>query len=381
MLSKETLARLAVLCLTVLSGVTYAQAQLPIATNLNKAYAQHTRSLSGAPGKAYWQNSADYQINASFTPNTRVLSGKVNISYQNNSPDTLKQVVFKLYPNLYQQQAMRNTQVSPEDLTTGVDITAMQFDDKPVEPKKWVIRGTNMYIRGVVIPPGGKASFDVAYTYTLNKGSFIRTGQVDSGAFMIAYFFPRIAVYDDTDGWNEYPYVGKEEFYNDYCNFKVELTIPGNYQCWATGDLTNADSVYQPKIVKRIADATNSDSVTNIITAAEVKEGNITRASQTNTWKFEAKNVTDFVFAISNHYVWKASSVLVDPKTRRRTRVDAVYNPEHKAFEPVIGYARKTVELISYKIPAVPFPYPHQTIFEGLDATEYPMMVNNLPFE
>jgi hypothetical protein len=381
MLSKGIRAWFAVLCLTVLSGITYAQAQLPIATNLNKAYAQHTRSLSGAPGKAYWQNSADYQINASFTPNTRVLSGKVNISYQNNSPDTLKQVVFKLYPNLYQQQAMRNTQVSPEDLTTGVDITAMQFDDKPVEPKKRVIRGTNMYIRGVVIPPGGKASFDVAYTYTLNKGSFIRTGQVDSGAFMIAYFFPRIAVYDDTDGWNEYPYVGKEEFYNDYCNFKVELTIPGNYQCWATGDLTNADSVYQPKIVKRIADATNSDSVTNIITAAEVNEGNITMANQTNTWKFEAKNVTDFVFAISNHYVWKASSVLVDPRTGRRTRVDAVYNPEYKAFEPVIGYARKTVELISYKIPAVPFPYPHQTIFEGLDATEYPMMVNNLPFE
>lgn len=381
MLFKETLARFAVLCLTVLSGITYAQAQLPIATNLNKAYAQHTRSLSGAPGKAYWQNSADYQINASFTPNTRVLSGKVNISYQNNSPDTLKQVVFKLYPNLYQQQAMRNTQVSPEDLTTGVDVTAMHFDDKPVEPKKRVIRGTNMYIRGVVIPPGGKANFDVAYTYTLNKGSFIRTGQVDSGAFMIAYFFPRIAVYDDTDGWNEYPYVGKEEFYNDYCNFKAELTIPGNYQCWATGDLTNADSVYQPKFVKRIADATNSDSVTNIITATDVKEGNITIANHTNTWKFETKNVTDFVFAISNHYVWKAASVLVAPKTGRRTRVDAVYNPEHKAFEPVIGYARKTVELISYKIPGVPFPYPHQTIFEGLDATEYPMMVNNLPFE
>jgi hypothetical protein len=233
----------------------------------------------------------------------------------------------------------------------------------------------------VVIPPGGKADFDITYNYILNKGSFIRTGQVDSGAFMIAYFFPRIAVYDDTEGWNEYPYIGKEEFYNDYCNFKVELTIPGNYQCWATGDLMNTNSVYQPKFAGRIIQAINSDSVTNIITAEDLKEGNVTKANQSNTWKFEADNVTDFVFAISNHYVWQASSVLVDPKTKRRTRVDAVYNPEHKAYGPVVGYARKTVELISYKIPGVPFPYPHQTIFEGLDATEYPMMVNNLPFE
>jgi hypothetical protein len=381
MLSKKTVVRVMLLCLTVLLNIRYAQAQLPVATNLNKAYDKRTRGLSGAPGKAYWQNSADYQINVSFAPNTRVLAGKVSINYQNNSPDTLKQVVFKLYPNLYQQQAMRNTQVSPEDLTTGVDITSIQFENKPVDAKKKVIRGTNMYIKGVVIPPGGKARFDVTYNYILNKGSFIRTGQVDSGAFMVAYFFPRIAVYDDTDGWNEYPYVGKEEFYNDYCNFKAELTIPGNYQCWATGNLTNAGSVYQPKFAKRITLATNSDSVTNIITIADIKEGNITASNQTNTWTFEATNVTDFVFAISNHYVWQASSLMVDPKTKRRTRVDAIYNPQHKAYEPVINYARKTVELICYKIPGVPFPYAHQTIFEGLDATEYPMMVNNLPFE
>jgi hypothetical protein len=381
MFNKRTVVWFAVVCLTVLSSITYAQSRLPLATNLNKAYREQTRNLSGAPGQAYWQNSADYQINISFNPDTRVLAGKVSINYQNNSPDTLKQVDFRLYPNLYQQQAMRNTQVSAEDLTTGVEISSMQVDDKPIESKKRIVRGTNMYIRGIVIPPGSKARFNVAYTYTLNKGSFIRTGQVDSGAFMVAYFFPRITVYDDIDGWNEYPYIGKEEFYNDYCNFKVELTIPGDYQCWATGDLTNVDSVYQPRFARRITLATNSDSVTNIITAEDLKEGGITKANQNNIWKFEAKNVTDFAFAISNHYVWQASSVMVDPITKRRTRVDAVYNPEHKAYVPVIGYARKTVELISYKIPGVPFPFPHQTIFEGLDATEYPMMVNNLPFE
>jgi hypothetical protein len=144
MLYKKTVVRFGVLCLTVLFNIAYAQTRLPLATNLNKAYEQYTRSLSGMPGKAYWQNTADYQINVSFTPDTRVLNGKVSIHYQNNSPDTLKQIVFKLYPNIYQQQAMRNTPVAAEDLTTGVEIGSLQLDNKPIEAKKRVIRGTNM---------------------------------------------------------------------------------------------------------------------------------------------------------------------------------------------------------------------------------------------
>ncbi|MEO3408155.1 M1 family metallopeptidase [Mucilaginibacter sp. CAU 1740] len=367
-----------ILLLTLFTDQLKAQAPLPVSTNIRKAYKNHTRDLSGRPGKAYWQNNADYQIVVNFAPETRLITGKVGIDYQNNSPDTLKQVVFKLYPNIYQQQAMRNVQIAPADLTTGVNITNLKVNG---EVKKQFIRGTNMYIKGTEILPGAKAHFDVDYNYTLNKGSFTRTGEVDSGAYMIAYFFPRVAVYDDLDGWNEYPYIGKEEFYNDYCNFKAEVTIPGNYQCWATGNLVNTDEVYNPEFARRISEATQNDSVTNIITQADLDKGNITKANATNTWKFEARNVTDFVFAVSNHYVWQASSVKVDPKTGRRTRVDAVYNPKHKAYQPVINYARKTVELISYKIPGIPFPYPHETIFEGLDATEYPMMVNNLPFE
>ena len=89
-----------------------------------------------------------------------------------------------------------------------------------------------------MILPGQKIHVVVDYDYQLNKGSFIRTGQVDTGAFFIAYFFPRLAVYDDIDGWNEYPYTGHDEFYNDYGRFDAEIILPGDYQAWATGDLT-----------------------------------------------------------------------------------------------------------------------------------------------
>jgi len=356
------------------------QVKLPVATNFKKAYSNHTRDTSGKPGKAYWQNKATYNINVTLDPATRNLSGKVTINYVNNSPDTLKQILFKLYPNLYQSQAMRNMPVSAEDLTDGVYIQSLSVNKQIVDSKKQAIRGTNMFVKGITVLPGKQVQLEVVYDYQVNKTSFIRTGQVDSGAFMLAYFFPRVAVYDDIDGWNDYPYIGKEEFYNDFCDFDVNITLPGKYQCWATGNLTNTDEVYNPKFAKRIKAAMNSDSITDVITLSDIQSGAITKAKPTNTWNFKAENVSDFAFAISNHYVWKASSLVVDPATKRRTRVDAVYNPQHKSYEPVISYARKTVELISYKIPGIPFPYPHETIFDGLDAMEYPMMVNNLPF-
>ncbi|MDB5087399.1 MAG: hypothetical protein JWR09_1393 [Mucilaginibacter sp.] len=359
----------------------YSSAQeLPVARSVLKAYSKVTRSKGGLSGKLYWQNTGNYNININFNPSTRELSGIVAIDYINNSPDTLKTLVFKLYPNLYKNDAMRNMPVAPGDLTTGVHISSMSIDGNEYDSTRCAIKGTNMHLKGSRILPGQKAHIAINYSYTLNKGSFIRTGQIDSGAFFIAYFFPRVAVYDDIDGWNEYPYIGKEEFYNDYGNFKVAITLPGKYEVWATGNLENTQEVYKPNIVQRINNAELSDSITDVITTDDLNKGNVTQSNQTNTWRFEANGVTDFAFAVSDHYMWRSSSIMVDPSTKRRTRVDAIFNPVHDAYLPVAAYARKTVELISYHFPALPFPYSHETIFDGLDAMEYPRMVNNLPF-
>jgi len=367
------------LILFLLSGFSVF-AQLPIASNYAKAYSAQTRSTNGAPGKHYWQNSADYAIQVKFNPKNLLLTGKVSINYWNQSPDTLHKIVLKLYPNLYQSQAMRNVQLAAEDLTTGVAIQSVAVNEKSLDAAKWTIRGTNMTLKNATVLPGQHVKLELAYSYSLNKGSFMRTGQVDSGAFVLAYFFPRVAVYDDIDGWNEYPYIGKEEFYNDYCDFKVAITLPGNYAVWGTGNLENAGEVYQTAIVQRLAEADRSDSVATIISENDLKNGGVLLPAAEHTWHFEAANVTDFAFAASDHYIWKASSLVVDSITKRRSKADAVYNPLHHQYDPVCAYARKTLELISYQVPAIPFPYPHVTIFEGLDAMEYPMMVNNLPF-
>lgn len=362
-------------------GAAYAQNTLPIAVNLQNTYTKGTRTTDGAPGKNYWQNTADYNIKVNFNPQNRALTGTVSIDYINNSPDTLSRVEFKLYPNLYKKGMIRDMAISASDLTDGVHIQSLSIDNQLQDSARRKIDGTNMMVHVRPILPKQKTHFDIAYTYTLNKTSHIRTGQIDPGAFFIAYFFPRIAVYDDIDGWNEYPYLGSQEFYNDFCHFNAEITVPGNYQVWATGNLKNTDEVYQPKYTRLISQAGASDKVTDIITEADIKAGNITKNNTSNTWKFEADSVTDLVFALSDHYIWKASSLVVDPKTKRHTRVDAVFNPVHKDYFEVVNYARKTVETMSYRFPKWPYPYPHETVFDGLDQMEYPMMVNDNPLE
>jgi len=360
------------------AAYSYAQTTLPIAANLKATYAKGTRTESGAPGKNYWQNTADYNIAINFTPSTRVLDGTVSVDYINNSPDTLHDMALKLYPNFYQKGAARKMPVSLADLTDGVQIKKLAINQTEQQPAAWQIDGTNMTLKTPAIYPKQKIHLDVTYSYTLNQKSHVRTGQVDSGAFFIAYFFPRIAVYDDVDGWNQLHYRGSEEFYNDFCHFKLAVTVPGNYKVWGTGNLTNAARVYVPKIARRIHEAELSDKIVDVITEAELNE-KITANNPTNTWKFEADSVTDMAIGISDHYIWKASSLVADPKTGRRTRVDAVFNPAHKDYFEVINYARKTVEAMSYNFPKWPYPYAHETVFDGLDQMEYPMMVNDNP--
>ncbi|MFD0833106.1 M1 family metallopeptidase [Mucilaginibacter boryungensis] len=361
---------------------TFAQTALPRPVNVSKAYTKNTRSDSGKPGAKYWQNTASYRIKVNFDPKTRSIKGTVDIDYVNNSPDTLNQLLFKLYPNLYKKGVARDSNILPDDLTNGVEISKMIIADKERDIKTIRTLGTNMPVPvdGGILP-GATVHCTLNYNYTLNKKSHIRTGQVDDGSFFVAYFFPRIAVYDDIDGWNKYPYLGSQEFYNDFCHFNAEITLPADYVVWATGTLKNPAEVLNRKFITLMDEAAKQDSVTDIITEADVKAGNITTAGNSHTWKFEADSVTDFVFATSNHYIWKAASLVVDPKTGRRTRVDAVFNPQHKDYYAVVGYARKTVDAMSYKFPKWPYPYPHETVFDGLDQMEYPMMVNDNPLE
>ncbi len=355
-------------------------APLPIPRNHQKAYAAGTRTATGAPGPNYWQNTAAYTIAVDFDPATRLVKGTVEIDYQNNSPDSLRALVFKLYPNLYQKGAPRTRAMKPDDIGDGVKIERLSVGGQAVDVAKLRMENTNLLVPAPqLIKPRSTVRVSLAYSYELNKGSHQRTGEVAPGAAFVAYFFPRIAVYDDVAGWNRVPYTGDAEFYNDFGTFDVAVTVPRNFVVWATGDLTNAEAVMTKKVVKRLREAETKDGYVTVCSADEARNGNVTAANPRNTWRFRATDVTDFVFAVADHYTWQATSLVVDPATKRRTRVDAVYDPKHKDYEEVIRFARRTVEAMSYSFPKWPYPYAHETVFDGLDQMEYPMMVNDNP--
>lgn len=370
---------IALLCCITQAGL--AQNALPVPRNIQKAFDQGTRSTSGQPGKNYWQNSAAYDLRIRFNPANRLVSGEADIVYTNHSPDTLRQLHLKLYPNYYQRGSMRLSSVDSADLTDGVQFDRLDINGQPRDRAKLHQRGTEMMLPIPALMPGQEVKLSLAYSYPLNKGSHMRTGEIDPGAWFLAYFFPRIAVYDDVDGWNRHPYLGTQEFYNDFCDFNLAVTVPRDYVVWATGDLQNCTEVLALKYCQRLAIAEQTDGESDIIDSFDLEAGGITMPRAENTFRFAARHVTDMAVAISNHYLWKASSVVVDPATNRRTRVDAVFNPAHKDFYEVIHFARKTVDAMSYRFPKWPFPYPHITVFDGLDQMEYPMMVNDNPLE
>ena len=400
-------------CFTALSVliVCNAMAQHQIPRNFQAAVANKTRTMTGEPGTNYWQNKADYNIHIKFTPKTRQIVGTETITYYNNSPDTLKTMVISLFPNLYKKGVERENEVAPEDENDGVKITKLSigtttqiqgqsnhggegivgttlryidYTNEASEAEN--LKGTWLYLRlQKPIPPRQTASLQVDWNYVLNKGSHIRTGEISSGAYFVAYCFPRVAVYDDMDGWNRNAYNGKHEFYNDFCNFNVTLELPRGYLCWATGELENRPDVvselmeshrlhmFQTNDPVTLYDPTNKEDVNAL--AAKHKKSKIVK------WQFKANNVTDFTWACSNKYKWVATRALVDGDTKTFRQINVAHDPGHDDFDSVVHFTKSTIELLSHRFPAIPYPYPHCTVFQGLDQMEYPMMVNDQPLK
>ena len=349
--------------------------------DIKKSYDNNTRSYDGTPGKNYWQNRADYDIHVDFDPLTRELSGNENITYYNNSPDSLKQLVFNLFPDFYKKGNQRDFNINYSDESDGVTITRLILNQDSIDysaDSKKIIPGHTSFTLNLndAIVPGDTAYLEISWKYTVNEGSPIRTGAVDSTTFFIAYFFPRISVYDDIQGWNLYDYTGEAEFYNDFGNFNLSVTVPRNYLVWATGRLQNPDECLTDKYLSRYEGALKSDSIIHIIDSSDT-DNNITRPDPFITWKFQADNVSDAAFALSDHYLWDALSIETDKNSGRRVLINAAFNKDSKDFYEVAGIAKNAITCMSYELPGVPFPFPVLTVFNGLDYMEYPMMVND----
>lgn len=356
------------------------QSKLFVPLNVQRAIERGTRTTDGKPGAKYFQNRSDYKIKASFDPKTGVLVGRETIVYENNSPDSLRSIILRLYPNLFKAGTDRQMEVNSSDLNNGVELQEIRVNGAPISIEKLKYAGTNAILpMRPSIKANSKVTLDIAWKVNLPNKTQIRMGRYDSTSYFVAYWYPQIAVYDDINGWSTESYTGLQEFYNDYCNFDVEVTIPKNQIVWATGELQNAEAIFSDKILDRIASAKKSDQLVRVVTAEDIQQGGLLKTKGDNTWHFKATNVPDFAFGMSDHYVWDATSLEVDPATKRRALVNAVYKMGTTAGENIVEIAQRSIKRLSENLIGVPYPYPHMTVYEGDFGMEFPMMCNDGP--
>jgi hypothetical protein len=345
--------------------------------DIKRAYDKQTRSPDGKPGKNYWQNHGRYNISITALPPDRNIKGTEQITYFNNSPDTLKRLNMKLILNIHRPGVARFGNADADYLTPGLQIDEFQVNG---EKKNWnnnTAAGTNQLVSLTkALMPHDSVKLNIAWHFQISKQSG-REGMIDSTTYYLAYFYPRVSVYDDYNGWDTLPFLDAQEFYNDFNDYTLNVTAPKNYIVWATGTLQNLNQVLQPEYAKKLEQSFTSDSTIHIATAGDLARKNITAQNDVNTWTWKANNISDMAVGVSDHYDWDAASTVVDDATHRRASMQAAFLDNANDFHHAVQAGRNSLSWLSHNWPGVPYPFPKMTSFQGFADMEYPMMVND----
>ncbi len=379
-----------VLALLVFVSLSQAQSQSQIFDPMNWPTPNSRRTADGRPGGGYWQQRADYSIKVALDTAADQVTGTETITYTNNSPDSLSHLWLQLDQNLFREGSRGNDEYdSPRArwrgaFTRGGDILhSVSVDqDGATEDVHYVVDGTRMiiYLSKLLPPHGGKLRIEISWSFAVPRYGSDRMGRFRANqgtVYEIAQWYPRMYVYDDVHGWNPLPYLGEGEFYLEYGDYNVEITVPRDYIVVATGLLQNPADVLTGKERERLREAGETDETVHIIPAADVgKEETRPAGTGSLTWIFHATNVRDFSWAASKAFVWDASHwkdillMAVYPKEG----MSSGSSPANSGWESVVQMMRHTFEY--YSTNYHPYPYPVAVNVAGIvGGMEYPMIV------
>jgi hypothetical protein len=343
-------------------------------------------SANGNPGPAYWQNRADYHLEASIDTVAETLTGAETIDYINNSPDALPYLWLQLEQNTYRPEARSNFATafhpSAAQHTSGYAFQSVLVRYAGKELKAdYVVADTRMQIRLREALPakGGKISIVIKYKYTIPGDFGGRTDLVhtlNGKIYEIAQWYPRMSVYDDSRGWNNLPFLGSGEFYLEYGDIDYSVTVPWDMIVAGSGELVNPQQVLTPAQIAHLEKAKNSDQTVMIRSAEEI--GNpVSRPvrSGTLTWHFKMNNTRDVAFGASRAYIWDAAGVNL-PEGRKSLAM-SVYPVESAgvgAWGRATEYLKRSMEYFSAKW--LTYPYPVAVNEAGIaGGMEYPGIV------
>ncbi len=292
------------------------------------------RSASGAPGKAYWQQRADYKIKATLNEANNTLVGEEAITYYNNSPDDLSYLWIQLEQNV-NKKGSEDFGFAFGNVKDSMNTRHMQFLTRAIDfpagySIKYIKDSTGKDIKSLVnntmmkvlldqpLKSGESMTLDIAWSYPITDRSMFllsREGyeyfpEDNNTVYLIAHWFPRMAVYNDTEGWQNKQFQRLGEFALEFGDYEVEITVPEDHVVASTGRLQNENDVLTREQRQRMKKARNSyDKPVMIVTKEEAIANEKTKTTKTRTWKWTAKNVRDFAFASSRKFLWDAQAV------------------------------------------------------------------------
>ena len=363
------------------------------------------RTASGAPGHQYYQQKANYDMKITLDDEKQIIYGEETVTYINNSPDKLEYLWVQLDQNMRARDSetklIRTMKLEnndkDDDEKDGISYRDLKdlhnnFDggfkldyvkDASGKNLKYTVVHTMMRIdMAKPLAPKGSYTFKIKWWYNINDRMEIggRSGyeyfkEEDNYLYTIAQFFPRMAVYNDVEGWQNKQFLGRGEFTLPFGDYKVKITVPADHVVASTGTLQNAGKILTSTQQTRLKQARTSEMPVMIVTQAEAEKAEKGKSKSTKTWEFKAINVRDFGFATSRKFLWDAMGV----KQKTKTVMAMSYYP--KEGNPLWEkYSTKAVAqtLETYSHHTFDYPYPVAiSVHTKWIGMEYPMICFN----
>ncbi len=356
------------------------------------------RSANGAPGPKYYQQQADYKMDIELDDTNKKLYGFETITYSNNSPDVLEYLWVQLDQNVRARDSktkkIESSDATPADMASnfvnqymgeGFDggFKIQEVKDGKGNPLHYTINRTMMRVDlPKKLHPGEKFVFSIKWWYNVNNHvtDRARSGyeEFEDGnrAYIIAQFFPRMAVYSDVEGWQNSQFWGRDEFALPFGNYEVNITVPADHILDGTGVLQNRKEIFSKEMLKRYQQAQNEyKNPVLIVTQEEAEAASKGFSAKKKTWRFKAQNVRDYAFASSRRFIWDMMAVKAG---KNKTMAVSLYPPEGN---PLWGdWSTKVVAstLESYSRMTFDYPYPKAiSVHAKNQGMEYPMICWN----
>ena len=358
------------------------------------------RTGAGAPGPAYWQQRADYEIAVVLNDEDQSITGNEIITYYNNSPSTLNFLWIQLDQNIrakdsdkykinerfyagYSVDAKRLPHLTFDaDFDGGFRIISIE----DIEGNGLSFHRVKTMMRidlAEPLKPGSVVKFQIDWNYLIGnrRDDDERSGyeyfpKDDNYLYAIAQFYPRMAVFDDFNGWQNKQFLGQGEFTLNFGNFDVKITAPADHVIAATGSLENESLVLNSIQLERLQSARASfDAPVVIITEEEAVLNEGSRSDQTKTWHYKADNVRDFAWVSSRKFIWDAQAVQLDQKT---TMAMSLYPKEGNPLWEQESTKAVVNTLKTYSEMTIEYPYPVAiSVHTAAIGMEYPMICFN----